>query len=487
MAPSLKERYGQRQLQQLQERARVAHVQVLAEQKAAQLLVEAMKEDDLQKVSAIVQKLDTIKSPELPTLTAAIEQAQAELNKYTGGGPITAAWTKLKGLVGIDNPVVKITTFADALERGFSQIPTILKNNGVNLEKADLSKSLSTILAAPAPTGAKSDKEMGKSPVTGKDVPDNEKVNVPKSPTGAKSDQELAGTSFGGGKGKADNDYSVPGPESKPGTPPTGAREPPATKHTGGQEPPPKLSPTGAKKPQKPLPAKKSSAADEGHDLTEADPTDSPFVTSDSGRNKPAMGDQKLKNITAQIRKAMSPGGIFGAFKKVPYINGDALAQELVQAPIKVFANVAKRVQQGAKAAEIAPDMKGQIQGQGDQQTKGANTAQPSQQSAQSQPGQPSKPTVATTDTTGTGEAPKTGPGQARGGGAEVQGGERGQGATPEKAQQFRAGLAKIYKGAGVDPDVGQKMLKYLISNKLMDRSAVEGHGNETPDEKPAA
>lgn len=481
MAPSLKERYDQRQLQQLQERARTADAQLLAEQKTAQLLLEAMNDQDLQKVSAIVDKLNTLKSPELPSLTAAIEQAQAELNKFTGGGPIAAAWSKLKSKVGIDNPVVKITTFADALERGFSQIPTILKNNGVDLGKADLSKSLATTLQTAAPTGAKSDKDMGKSPITGKDVPgkgEEKLAGTPKPPTGS-------GEANPFNKGDSGADLSsLPGAQSgtKPGIAPTPARKPPPQQKTGGQDQPPKPPPPAGKKP---LPAKKSSSADEGHDLAEADPIG--WAKDKLGVGKPpkgVSGEEKLKNITAQLQKALAPGGIFGAFKKVPYIDSTALAQELVQAPIKVFSNIAQRVQKGAKAAELAPDLKDQIQGQGDQQTKGANTANPSQQSAQSQPSQPGKPTTATADTTGTGEAPKAGPGQARGGGAEVQD-DRGQGNTPEKAQQFRAGLAKIYKGAGVDPDMGQKLMKYLIGNKLMDRTSVEGHGDEAT--KPAA
>lgn len=441
MAPSLKERYDERKLQTLQERARAADAQVIEETRYIGLLLEAMGQEDIQKVSAIVQKLNTIKSPELPHLSAAIEQAQAELNKYTGGGPLTAAWTKLKGLVGIDNPVVKITTFADALERGFAQIPMILKNNGVDLAKADLTKSLSTMLAAPPPTGAKGDKDMAKSPVTGNQVPDNEKINTPKPKTGEKSDQQLGNTSFGGKKGSDQAGSHMPDPTAVPG------------KNTGGQQPRPK-TPMGVKKPQK-------SSADEGVEMDEAAP-------------KAPTGDQKLKNITDQLRKALAPGGIFGAFKKVPYIDGAALAQELVAAPIKVFSNVAKRIQSGAKAAEIAPDMKDQIQGQGGEQTKGANTAEPSKPGGQTQPGQPAKPSTATTDTTGVGQQPPKGPGQQRGGGAEPQ----SQDANKDTAENFKAGVQKIIQATGVDNKTGVKLLKYLMDNKLIDRAAIAGHAS---------
>jgi hypothetical protein len=260
-----------------------------------------MDQNDLDKVSAIVKKLNSCKAPELPKLSAAIDQAMAELNKYTAGGPISAAWTKMKGLVGIDNPVVKITTFADALEKGFSQIPTILKNNGISLQNADLSKSLSTLLATPAP---KSDLKR----------------------------DEKAGASV--------------------------------------------LGPEGTTSTQNEAEAPKGAAS------------------------------AKLKSVVAQLQKALSPGGIFGAFKKVPYISSQELAQELVLAPIKVFANVAKTINQGSKAAEIAPDLKATIIGQGQAQTKGVDKVDPTKKAQQSQPPAPSKPSTVTSKTTPTGEVP---------------------------------------------------------------------------------
>jgi len=467
MAPSLKERYDQRQLQMMQERTRAADAQLLSEHQTAKLLVEVMDAEDLNKVGAIIQKLDTIKSPELPHLTAAIEQAQAELNKYTGGGPITKAWTKLKDLVGVDNPVVKITTFADALERGMGQIPQILKNNGINLAKADKSKSLSTLLQAAPPTGSQGGEGGMKSDVTG--TAGNKEKNVMPGAgpvTGAKSDQEMAKSPVTGKAVPDKEKIEVPGTPA--GTAPTPSRKPAPANTVGGQDNPPKPRPGIKPKP----PVKKTSSADESHELAEADPPKGP------------SGQQKLKNVVDQIRKALAPGGIFGAFKKVPYIDGATLAQELVAAPIQVFANVAQRIQAGAKAAEVAPDMKAQIQGQGGEQTKHAGAAEPSQPAGQTQPGQPSKPTTAPVGTTGAGQQTPKGPGEARGGGAEVQGDQHGAGATPEKAQSFRAGLARIYKGAGVDEDNGKKLLKYLLGQNLLDRSAIENHGAQAPEAK---
>ena len=317
MARSLKERHDDKRLKLLQERIKRIDDQVLQENKAAKLLLEAMDQDDLNKVTAIIDKLNSIKTPQLPKLNAAIEQAQAELNKYTAGGPLAKAWTKLKGLVGVDNPVVKITTFANALERGFSQIPNILRNNGIDLKNVDLKKSLASLLGG--------------------------------------SSGEKADDSVLGGKGNP--------PEA------------------GNQK---QVGSGGV------------------------------FAT----QNEVQGGGDKLKNVTAQLQKALSPGGIFGAFKKVPYISSQELAQELTMAPLNVFSQVAKKVQSGAKAADIAPDLKAQVTGQGEEQTKHTGPEDPTKPSQQSQPAAPSKPTTSTTGTTPPGEHPATGAPGARGGGA---------------------------------------------------------------------
>jgi hypothetical protein len=358
MARSLKERYETRRIQLVQERVAGIDKQLLVEQHAAQLIVEAMSQEDLNKVSTIVKKLDSIKTPELPKLTAAIEQAQAELNKYTAGGPISAAWTKMKQLVGIDNPIVKVTTFADALEKGFSQIPTILRNNGINLQNADLSKSLTTLLGAQAPGGTK---------------------------TGEKSDKSLGDTSFGGKSAFTDD-------------------------------------PIGSE-----MPSQNEADAPQG------------------------TAGNKLKAIVAQLQKALSPGGIFGAFKKVPYISSQELAQELVGVPLRAFANVAKKINAGAKAAEIAPDLKATITGQGQAQTKGVDKEDPTKKAGQSQPTTPPKPATVTSKTVPTGETtPKP-----QGGGAPAPAVNHEKvKSTIEKLMKSNSAAAfiKILMDAGLDP-----------------------------------
>jgi len=462
MAPSLKERYDGRKLQQLQERAHVADAQLLKEHRVTVLLLETMDAEDLNKVEAIIDKLDTIKAPELPHLSAAVEQAQAELNKYTGGGPLTKAWTKLKSFVGIDNPVVKITTFADALERGFSQIPQILKNNGVNLQKADLTKSLASMLSAPAPTGKKTDKQMAADAGMGKGG-DKEKTDIPgQVPGGTHGDEHKNVT---GAADDDDTDYAgavkAAAGGNKPGTAPLPPQKPNEPKHTGGQSPPPK------QKGKKPMPYKGPGSSGNGfsddqnnwfkkgnnegvEELDEAQPPKAP------------SGEQKMKAIADQIRKALAPGGIFGAFKKVPYIDGATLANELMQAPLKVFSNVAKKIQAGAKASEVAPDLKSQVQGQGGEQTQHAAGEDPVKQTGQTQPGQPTKPGIAPTGTTDTGQSPPKGPGQQRGGGSDVK----------------SKGMHHIIKDSGAkDPESAQAVINHLIKKGLLDKSKVDSYG----------
>lgn len=358
MPRTLKEKYAEQQLRLLRERIRRADDAILNENKVAQLLVEAMNEDDLKKVTAIIDKLRNVKRPELPKLKAAIEQAEAEINKYTGGGPLTAAWTKLKGLVGIDNPIVKVTTFASALEKGFSQIPTILKNNGVDLKNADLTKNLAATL--------------GRLPAT--------PTASTAAPTGAKTDQEMANTTF----------------------------------------------------------------STESHDIQEADDTP----------------DAKIKTIASQLQKALSPAGIFGAFKKVPYIDSGALAAELVQAPLGVFADVAKTINQGAKAAEIAPDMADMIKGAGGAETKAASGSAPAVPAGQTQPTAPAAPTVGAANTKPAGETPNE---------------PRGGGAAPTQ-QNISQAIDKVAKGSGVDKGNVTSVLRYLNQAGLIDKAKLAAH-----------
>lgn len=110
------------------------------------LIKEAIDEQTLQKVGQIIDKLKKVKSTAMPEMNNAISKAEDAINRYTGGGLITKALTKLSDVVGIDNPIVKVSTFANALEQGFSQFPRILKNNSIDLQELDNDKLEDTIL-----------------------------------------------------------------------------------------------------------------------------------------------------------------------------------------------------------------------------------------------------------------------------------------------------------------------------------------------------
>jgi len=353
MPQTLKERYKAGRIAKVGSRMKLIDIELLNEARTVTRLCEAMDEGDLTKVAAIVQKLDAVKTPQLPKLKAAIEQAQAELNKYTAGGPIAAAWSKMKQLAGIDNPVVKVTTFANALERGFSQIPLILKNNGIDLKNVDLNKSLAGVL---------------------------------------------------GQAGAGDNSYSV-------------------SKHAPDKE------------------------------INGTDALDIPGPAEGDGIESPRLdeADGRLSSIVSQLQKALSPGGIFSGFKKVPYISSADLADELVRAPIKVFASVARKIQQGAKTSDIADDMKDQLRSHGDVETRGTSSEEPAQPSRSSQPSAPAKGTTAASASTPAGQRPPS----PRGGGANVH---------YEKA---KARLGPLIRSLGSSPAGIDSLVKQLVDAGL--------------------
>lgn len=308
MNETLKKRYENRKIDLIREKANIVDKQLILEQNTAKLIVEAMDEEDLKKVSSLIDKLRSIKKPTLPVLSAAIEQAEAELNKYTGGGVLTAAWTKLKDLVGIDNPIVKITTFANALERGFSQMPTIIKNNVGSTDEIDTSKSIQSLLA---PTIKK----------TGTAKPIETEKIFTDDPVGSHWPGPAA-------QNEADNDATM---------------------------------------------------------------------------------NQRLKNVVQQMLKALSPGGIFGVFKKVPYVDTKALVGELLKVPINELAPLIKQVQAGTKAADVAPDLKDTIAGQGEDETKATEKGDPPKSTNQTDPSRASGSASATTPASkGVGEKPQS-------------------------------------------------------------------------------
>jgi hypothetical protein len=138
MAITLKEKYEARRLQRLQEKVSRINAELLEEHRVARLIVEAMDEEELNKASAVLDKLENLvsKLPNAKSLKAAVDAATNDINKYTGGGSIGRAWQKMKSkLSGGENPIVKAMALASALERGFQLLPKIVKN--LKIEKAE--------------------------------------------------------------------------------------------------------------------------------------------------------------------------------------------------------------------------------------------------------------------------------------------------------------------------------------------------------------
>lgn len=140
---TLKEKYNHNRINVVTKKIRLIDEITLKENKSAQLIIEAMDEKDLNAATQVIEKLRRLKTKNVAALNVAIDAAEAEINKYTGGGPLTKAWSKLKGVVGFNNPLVKYMTFANMLEAGFRQIPTIIKNNVGDIQVTDTDKSKS--------------------------------------------------------------------------------------------------------------------------------------------------------------------------------------------------------------------------------------------------------------------------------------------------------------------------------------------------------
>lgn len=129
MSMTLREKYLLKKQKQLSEKLNSTDKNFLQETKITNMIIEAIEEEDLQEVEKLIDKLRSMKGKGVAALDKAISNAEADVAKYASGGIGTEFLTKIKGMVGLKNPIVKVTTFADALEQGLKQVPTILKIN----------------------------------------------------------------------------------------------------------------------------------------------------------------------------------------------------------------------------------------------------------------------------------------------------------------------------------------------------------------------
>lgn len=391
MARTLKERYEVRKVQQLKERVTIINRQLLEENRVARLIMEAMNQEDLDKVSAIIQKLESIKNAsggDLKTLVSGIEQAQSDVNKYTSGGPLVKAWAKMKGKFGVDNPIVKVTTFASALERGFKQLPQILKNNGVSQD--DLKKNVNA-----------------DNQITLRDAIVKQFIKTPDATANA-----LKKTI------PNKNEDVSPGPKPD------------------------------------------AKVRNNSKGIFDSPPDTAGIQASHDAQNNP-KAQAKIKMIVGQLQKALSPAGIFGAFKKVPYVDSTALAQDLLNAHVSNLVAVSKAVTSGPQTTDVAPDMKAYVTGHGENQTTDTGQAHDVNSASQTQPSEPAKSTIGTSADTGVGEKPGQGPGEKRGGGANNKPNRLENGAVQELARF-------ITKKTGVNNDAVLKILNLLNNNNKL-------------------
>lgn len=163
MMPTLKQQYAKRQATQLLERVRRADSQIIYENKIANLIFEAMDQKELDKISAVIDKLKSLKGKAGNVLDNGIDVAIMAMNKAGGSeGFFSSLIKKGREKLGIKSPIVNIMAFADAIERGFKQLPTILKNLSADQPKND-DDTIQNIIQASIPAGtpeAKSDKAL---------------------------------------------------------------------------------------------------------------------------------------------------------------------------------------------------------------------------------------------------------------------------------------------------------------------------------------
>lgn len=117
------------------------------------LLLEALKDYD--QVTNAVQSLQAFKNSlggSTPSITAAIDNAAKEINKYSGGNFLERIKDKAKAgdlfkTNPLKNPIVAGLKLVDILKSGFSQIPDILSNNlGEELLKNNPNSTIEAII-----------------------------------------------------------------------------------------------------------------------------------------------------------------------------------------------------------------------------------------------------------------------------------------------------------------------------------------------------
>ena len=135
---TLQKKYTANKISKLQTKISFIDNSILNENLAANLILEAMDENEIQKASAVIEKLKNVasKAKSAKNLITAIKNAITDVNKYTGGNALEKMGQELlTKLTGSDNPIIKALALSQCLEKGFGLMPQIIKN--LSLDEGD--------------------------------------------------------------------------------------------------------------------------------------------------------------------------------------------------------------------------------------------------------------------------------------------------------------------------------------------------------------
>lgn len=145
MMTTLKENYKTRKMIK---KINYVDSQLISENNASRLIMEAMDEDTLQKATSVIDKLNKLKdvTKDSQAIQSAINDAIKSVNKYTGGGSIASLFNKIGEKITGSNPLIKSLVLIQCFESGYKMLPNIVKNTGVDLSSAQDSDSITSVI-----------------------------------------------------------------------------------------------------------------------------------------------------------------------------------------------------------------------------------------------------------------------------------------------------------------------------------------------------
>lgn len=130
--------------------------QIIAEDVHVEMIIEALDKTDLQRTYEIINKLSKLKGKGSKLIDTMVQSTVDEINKFTGGTgtALEKMANVFKKATGVTNPVLKGLRLVNALEQGFSQLPAVLKNFGIEpTGKTNKSSSILELIMNDDPKG----------------------------------------------------------------------------------------------------------------------------------------------------------------------------------------------------------------------------------------------------------------------------------------------------------------------------------------------